>query len=254
LSAQAPQRRALNPRAFVPQTSILLIIAVIAWVLVVPRTGNDRGTMGMGLAAFAGMWTLMMSAMMFPATAPLASLYVRTISSYRTLRIASFAAGYLVVWAAAALPAFVIATAIDRAVGHHASWGKGFAFGAYAVCGVYQLTPLKDVCLKHCRSPIGHLLKFGTFKGPLRDARAGVSHGAWCLACCWALMVVLFALGVMNLVAILAAVITAEKLLPWPRALSRVVGVVAIGLAFASLWFPVLAPALRTTPMAPMHM
>ena len=83
---QAPT--ALRGCALVPQASILLIAAAIAWVYVVPRTGSGGGTMGMALPAFIGMWTLMMSAMMFPATAPLASVYVRTISSHRTLRIA----------------------------------------------------------------------------------------------------------------------------------------------------------------------
>jgi predicted metal-binding membrane protein len=256
LTTPTPASSALRGRALVPQASILLIVAAIAWVYVVPRTGTGGGTMGMALPAFIGMWTLMMSAMMFPATAPLASVYVRTITSNRTLRIASFAAGYIAVWASAGVPAFAIAGTIDGTVRHHPGWAKGVAFVAYAACGVYQLTPLKNVCLRHCRSPIGHLLRFGTFTGPLRDARAGISHGAWCLACCWALMVVLFALGVMNLVAmvVLAAIITAEKLVPWPVAFSRVVGVVAIGLAIASLWVQALAPALRTSPMGSMHM
>ena len=198
----------------------------------------------------------MMAAMMLPATAPLASVYIRTITSYRLPRTIAFAAGYIVVWAAAGLPAFAIAKVIDRSVEHHPGWAKGIAFGAYAVCGVYQLTPLKDVCLRHCRSPIGHLLKFGTFTGPFRDARAGISHGAWCLACCWALMVVLFALGMMNVAAmvVLAAVIAGEKLLPRPVVLSRILGVAAIGLAFASLWVQALAPALHATPMNSMPM
>lgn len=234
-----------------PQASVLLVVAAVAWVFVVPRSGAGGGTMGMALPAFIGMWTLMMSAMMFPATAPLASIYVRTISSHRVERIVSFAAGYIVVWAAASVPAFVIARASGTALAGHQTWAKAFAFGAYAVCGVYQLTPLKEVCLRQCRSPISHLLKFGTFKGPLRDARAGLSHGAWCLACCWALMVVLFALGVMNLAAMigLAAVITAEKLLPRPVRVMRAVGVAAIALAVMSLWFPALAPAVRAPGM-----
>ncbi len=250
MTAQAPTQT----RTLVPQASILLVTAAVAWLLVVPRSGTGAGAMGLGLPAFVGMWALMMSAMMFPATAPLASVYVRTIASHRAVRIATFALGYLVVWTAAGLPAYVIATAIDRTVQHHRSWAKVIAFAAYAVSGVYQLTPMKDVCLRNCRSPIAHLLKFGTFTGPLRDARAGASHGASCLACCWGRMIVLFVLGLMNLVAmvVLAVVITAEKLLPWPKMLSRVVGVVALGLAFASLWFPVLAPALRPATM--MHM
>jgi predicted metal-binding membrane protein len=235
----------------VPQASVLLVIATIAWIFVVPRSGVSAGTMGMALPAFLGMWTLMMAAMMFPATAPLASMYVKTISTHRGVRVVSFAAGYIVVWAAAGLPAFAIARASDAMLQMHPGWAKAFAFTAYAVCGVYQLTPLKDTCLRQCRSPISHLLKFGTFKGPFRDARAGLSHGAWCLACCWALMVVLFALGVMNLAAMigLAVVITAEKLLPWPIGVTRIVGIGAIALAIGSLWFPALAPAVRMTRM-----
>ena len=212
--------------------------------------------MGMALPAFLGVWTLMMAAMMFPATAPLASMYVRTISSYRALRVASFAVGYIIVWATAGIPAFVVAVQIDHLVQGHPGWAKAFAFVAYGTCGVYQLTPLKNVCLRHCRSPIGQLLALGNLKGRLRDMRAGLSHGGWCLACCWALMVILVAVGVMNLVGMvaLATVITAEKLLPWPVAVSRAVGVLAIALAISSLWVPGLAPALRVTPMPAMHM
>ena len=72
---------------------------------------------------------------------------------------------------------------------------------AFAAAGLYQLTPLKDLCLSHCRSPLGLLLHYGSYRGKARDLRVGVHHGGYCLGCCWALMVILIAVGVMNIAA-----------------------------------------------------
>jgi predicted metal-binding membrane protein len=123
------------------------------------------------------------------------------------------------------------------------------AVAVFASCGVYQLTPLKARCLKHCRSPLSLLLHYGAYRGPLRDVCAGVHHGAYCLGCCWSLMALFVVVGVMNLAAmvVLAAVVLAEKLWVHGELLARAVGVAALALAVAVIWVPALAPGLHGT-------
>jgi predicted metal-binding membrane protein len=112
-------------------------------------------------------------------------------------------------------------------VDQHPGWATVVAVAVFASCGVYQLTPLKSRCLKHCRSPLSLLLHYGAYRGPLRDVRAGAHHGAYCLGCCWSLMALFAVVGVMNLVAmvVLAAVVLAEKLSVHGELLARAVGV-----------------------------
>ncbi|MBW8792742.1 MAG: DUF2182 domain-containing protein [Streptomyces sp.] len=228
---------------------LLLVAAAAAWVWVVTRWGDARampGTMGLGLAAFLAVWTLMMAAMMLPGTAPVAALYARTIAAHRTPRMIVFTVAYLLVWAAAGLPAYALAAGLGRAGGLPAAAGTTVAAAVFVVGGVYQLTPLKDLCLAKCRSPVGQMLHYASYPGPSRDLRAGAHHGAFCLGCCWSLMVLLTAFGVMNLWAMVAltAVITAEKLAPAGHLVARAVGITSIGLAVAVFWFPELAPGL----------
>jgi predicted metal-binding membrane protein len=205
--------------------------------------------------AFVGVWTVMMAAMMLPATAPVASLYARTVAVQRGPRMIAFTAGYLLVWAAAGLPAYALAAGAARVATAHAAAGTAVAAGVFAVNGVYQLTPLKDRCLAKCRSPIGHLLRYASYRGPLRHLRAGAHHGAFCLGCCWSLMLLFAAFGVMNLWAMagLAAIIGAEKRLPNGFLVARVVGVASLALAVAVIWLPALAPALTGGGMDEMH-
>src|SRR4029453_12503294 len=120
--------------------------------------------------------------------------------------------------------------------------------------GVRQLRglpahPLKARCLKHCRSPLSLLLHYGAYRGPLRDVRAGVHHGAYCRGCCWSLMALFVVVGVMNLAAmvVLAAVVLAEKLWVHSELLAGVVGIAALALAITVIWVPELAPGLHGT-------
>ncbi|MBC2907555.1 DUF2182 domain-containing protein [Streptomyces cupreus] len=223
-------------RIRVAPAGLLLVVAAAAWVWMVTRWGGMPampGTMGLGLAAFLAVWTLMMTAMMLPATAPVAALYARTITVHRASRMVVFTVG------AARLPPAA---------------GTAVAAAVFAVSGVYQLTPLKDRCLAKCRSPIGLMLRYASYPGASRDLRAGAHHGAFCLGCCWSLMVLLAAFGVMNLWAmvVLAAVITAEKLAPVGRLVARAVGIASIVLAVAVFWVPALAPGLTGGGMAGM--
>ncbi|MEU0598100.1 DUF2182 domain-containing protein [Streptomyces sp. NPDC006393] len=238
-------RRAAGP------AGLLLIAAAVAWVWVVTLWGGAGmrampGTMGLGLPAFLAVWTLMMAAMMLPATASVAALYARTIVARRTPRMALFTVAYLLVWAAAGLPAYALAAGLGRVASLPAAAGTAVAAAVFAVSGVYQLTPLKDRCLAKCRSPVGLVLRCASYPPRSRDLRAGARHGAFCLGCCWSLMMLLAAFGVMNLWAmvVLAAVITAEKLAPAGHLVARVVGIASIALAVAVFWVPALAPGL----------
>jgi predicted metal-binding membrane protein len=228
-------------------TGLVLLAAAAAWAWQVLRWGGmGPGAPVRGLLAFVGMWTVMMAAMMLPATAPVAALYARTVTAHRTPRMIAFTAGYVLVWAAAGLPAYALAVGAARGGAAHVTVGTAVAAAVFAINGVYQLTPLKDRCLARCRSPIGLMLRYASYRGPARHLRAGAHHGAFCLGCCWSLMLLFAAFGVMNLWAMagLAAVVAAEKLLPGGFLVARVVGFTSLALAVAVFWVPELAPNL----------
>ena len=236
---------------------MLLVLAAGAWaatVTVARGMSGMTGTMGLGLAAFVAVWTLMMAAMMLPSVAPTAALYARTVQSRRTVRLAGMVAGYLAVWAVAGLPAYGLAWMTGSLTGQHPSVAHVLAIVTFAVVGAYQLSPLKDRCLAHCRSPLALLLHYGSYRGRSRDLRVGLHHGGYCLGCCWGLMVILIAVGVMNLVAMvgLAALVLVEKTWRWGVVAGRIAGVALLALAVAAIWLPWLAPGLHGT--APMMM
>jgi len=233
--------------------ALLLIAAAGAWAATVALArgmAGMTGTMGLGLVAFVPVWTLMMAAMMLPSVTPVATLYARTVQGNRTARMAGLVLGYVAVWAAAGLPAFGLAWLAGWLTGRHPGAAHVAAVAVFAACGAYQLTGLKDRCLAHCRSPLALLLHYGSYRGRLRDLRVGVHHGGFCLGCCWALMVILIAVGVMNVAAMigLAALVLIEKTWSRGRAVGRLAGVAALALAVAIVWFPWLAPGLHATP------
>lgn len=241
---------ALNIRRLTPPASLLLLSAAAAWVgvlAVAHDMGSMPGTMGLGLGMFVGVWSLMMAAMMLPSVTPFASLYARTFSDRRAARTTSLAFGYLVVWTVAAVPAYGLAWLADRSIARHPAAATALAVTIFAACGVYQLTPLKDRCLAHCRSPLGFVLHLGSYRGRARDLRAGLYHGAFCLACCWALMALLVAFGFMNVVAMvaLAAVVLVEKTGPSGRRFTQALGVASLALAVLVVFNPHLAPGLE---------
>ncbi len=110
---------------------------------------------------------------------------------------------YLVVWSSAGVLAFTLGALIAGLAEGDARLGTAAGVAAYLGCGLYQLSPLKYRCLAHCRSPLSLFLKYSSYQGLLRDFRVGAHHGAYCLGCCWALMVVLLALGAMSVVPML---------------------------------------------------
>jgi predicted metal-binding membrane protein len=210
--------------------------------------------MGMSLPEFMGMWSLMMTAMMLPAVAPVASLYLRTIVSDRFRRVSQFVVGYLVVWAAVGVPAYFALRIVDDRVAGSASTMRTIAVVVLVAAGAYQLTPLKVVCLRHCRSPLGQLLHYGNIKGRGRDLKVALHHAGFCLGCCWALMLLFLAFGVMNVWAMLslAVIVFSEKLLPHGEGIGRLVGAAFIVLAFLVAVSPRIADAVVPSSPAPM--
>ena len=245
----------LPPKQLAPAWAALVVLAVLAWFVTVRQAsgmGVGPGPMGLALPAFLVLWVAMMAAMMFPSVAPIAIMWSRAIQNRstgwrRTWRIATFVAGYLLAWAAYGVLAFAALVATEKLVGASPEAAKWLGVAIFAVAGIYQLTPLKNACLRHCRSPMMAFLHYASFRGRLRDLRVGTHHGVYCVGCCWGLMLVLVAVGVMNIAAMagLAAVIFLEKLWSRGELLSRGIGIVFIAIAIAASFNPSLLPALR---------
>jgi predicted metal-binding membrane protein len=159
-----------------------------------------------------------------------------------------FAASYLLVWGAAGLLAYGLYRLGSDALGGDLAWssaGRWVAGGVLAFAAVYELTPLKDVCLGKCRTPLGFLL--GSWRDGNRGAvEMGARHAGWCLGCCWGLMAALFALGVMSItwMALVAALIALEKTLPWRRVVTWGTAALLVALAIAVVAVPHNVPGL----------
>jgi predicted metal-binding membrane protein len=208
------------------------------------------------LAAFVVAWAVMMAAMMFPAAAPMLLLY-RTIATQRGASGQAFvptwvfAAGYLLVWTVVGALTWVLVQALSDRAGQfetadRATWAPLALGGVLIVAGLYQLTPLKQVCLDHCRSPFSFVMHHWR-EGYGGALWMGIVHGAYCLGCCWALFAVLVAAGVTSLawMLLLTLVVFAEKVLPGGQRTSQVVGV-----AFLILGVVVAGGVLRFPWMA----
>ena len=236
--------------------ALLVLLAGLAWLVTVRQArgmGIGPGTMGMAFPFFMGMWVAMMAAMMFPSVAPVAVSWARSIVRRsdgldRALRISSFVGGYLVSWAAFGAVAFAALLGTQRLVDVSPEAAKWLGVSIFGAAGIYQLTPLKSACLRHCRSPMMQLLHYANYRGRARDLRVGTHHGMYCVGCCWGLMVVLVAVGVMNVPAMagLAGVIFLEKLWRRGELLSKAVGVAFLAIAGLAVFYPDLLPALHS--------
>lgn len=235
----------------------LAAITGLAWYYVVIGAGTGMSTIAMTTWQFppprpatvmpgewdAGywltmlvMWWVMMIAMMIPSAAPMILLYARVFRhgqsrgqiSEALVPTAAFAGGYLFIWLAFSMAATALQFALERAGLVHGMWmwsmDRWLTAGLLVAAGLFQLTPLKAACLAHCRSPAAFLAQH-LRPGRGGAFRLGIIHGGYCLGCCWALMLLLFAAGIMNLVWIagLAALVLIEKLAPFGARLSPVI-------------------------------
>jgi predicted metal-binding membrane protein len=240
--------------------AVLVVLAILAWVVTIRQVhglGVGPGTMGMAFPLFIGMWTAMMAGMMVPSVAPVAILWARSIAKRAegmecAYRISLFVAGYLVSWAAFGLAAFAALLGVQQLVEASPETAKWLGVAIFAAAGTYQLTPIKSACLRHCRSPMAQLLHYAAYRGRTRDFRVGVHHGMYCVGCCWGLMVVLVAVGVMNVPAMagLATVVFFEKLWRRGHLLSRTVGLAFLAIAGLAVFHPGLLPALQSAQMS----
>ncbi|HEY8324423.1 MAG TPA: DUF2182 domain-containing protein [Ktedonobacterales bacterium] len=253
----------LNPYAGMPtrERNVILLalvgLSAAAWVVVFWQARGMSGamglTMGLDVALFLAIWIAMMVAMMFPSAAPMILMFGAISAGKRrqgqaATPTAVFVGGYLFVWTAFGALAWLLASGADL-LASRAPWlmANGARIGGVALvaAGLYQVTPLKRVCLTKCRTPMQFVL--GSWRdGAWGALRMGVEHGAFCLGCCWWLMVILFPLGVMNVVAmgLLTALIFAEKVLPVGRLISWLAAAGLVIYGAVVIVAPMALPAL----------
>jgi predicted metal-binding membrane protein len=256
----------LHPAFAALRVRLGLVLALVGlaalgwWWMVGQMQGMDEGpwtSLG-AFGWFLGVWVVMMAAMMFPSVAPTVALYARMTKARLPLAPAAFTAGYLLTWAAAGVAAWTIALGTSRSAGDVLAWGNAgrwLAGATVIIAAIYELTPLKDVCLGKCRSPLGFLL--GSWRdGLLGGLRMGAKNGAWCVGCCWALMASLFALGVMSItwMAFVAGLIAIEKTLPWRRTATYATAALLLVLGVLILAAPHAIPWLTAPGDQPMQM
>jgi predicted metal-binding membrane protein len=228
----------------------LLCWAYLAWLAAAPAHSMAAMAPGIGRWSAADflvmlvMWWVMMVGMMIPAAAPMILVHARVARQARErgtpfAPTAWFALGYLLAWLGFALAAAALQWGLETALllsPMTATVAPRLGGALLIAAGLYQWTPLKDACLAHCQSPMRFIQRFG-FRAERGSAvRLGLRHGAYCIGCCWALMILLFVGGVMNLlwIAALAALVLAEKLAA-ARWIQRVSGVAMIGAGVAVL-------------------
>jgi len=236
----------------------LLGLTVLAWFLTRERMlgmdagpGTDPGTLGFYIVS----WVVMMSAMMLPSTAPMV-LAFGTVQRRRhdratvdrVVSLLAFVIGYLLTWTAFGLLAYGSYVSVRSLSIPALAWHRGgpyLAGGVLLAAAIYQLTPTKDACLRRCRSPLDFVLTHWR-EGTAGALRMGVVHGAWCVGCCWGLMVALLALGVMSLtwMVAVAGLIAIEKLLPRKELANHLVAITLVVLALGVSLAPRQVPGL----------
>jgi predicted metal-binding membrane protein len=254
----------LAPRPFARERNLILAIllglAGAGWAVLVVQAGrDDMGmhdmaaagpdlTMGRSAPLFFAMWLAMMVAMMFPAAAPMITMYARTQHSKGNGATALFVASYLILWVIFGVVAFALGALIETLAERSAwvadNWARVGGI-LLLLAGLYQLSPLKRVCLTKCRNPLSFLLHAWR-NGPIGALRMGLRHGLYCLGCCWLLFLILVPLGVMNIAAMLVVtvVVFAEKALPWGRGVAELAAVALVVYGIAVMAQPALLPTV----------
>lgn len=256
--------RVLHHERALPVLAVALVSA-LAWAYLLAGAGTTEDMDGMLMPMSSGPWTLthalvmlgmwavMMVAMMLPSALPMLLLYATIARGHAgpahatgpALQVSLFGLGYVVMWSAFSVGAVALQYLLERAAllsPMMESTSIVLAGATLIAAGVYQWTPVKSACLAHCQSPLDFVLAH--WRGGGAGAfRMGVRHGAYCVGCCWALMLLLFVGGVMNLawIAGLAAYVLVEKLTPPGHWISRATGVVCIAWGLATLLSPYFA-------------
>jgi predicted metal-binding membrane protein len=236
--------------------SVLAFFSVIAWATTVYYSRSINSQMSMQMpgveqqpliveaSLFLGMWIVMMIAMMIPATAPMVIIFSnlhqnRKAKNEGFIPTWVFVAGYLLAWTFFGVSAYFVDLIVCHLAMSFPNLHKYSSLidGAVLIAaGLYQLTPLKNVCLTHCRSPL-HFIMHRWREGSLGALIMGMDHGAYCLGCCWGLMLVLFVVGIMNIawMGILTIVIFIEKISKHGVIISKVMGglLILLGLVMA---------------------
>jgi len=235
---------------------VLLVLAALAWGLLIwqaPMMNNQAMglTMGMSAVLFIAIWAVMMVAMMFPAAAPMILMFGAVYASKRRqeqpyVPTWIFVSAYLLVWVLSGVLAYFLAIGVEKLAGQ-SMWlmenATRISGAILVIAGLYQLSPLKNVCLSKCRTPLQFLLT-SWHDGYAGAFRMGIEHGTSCLGCCWLLFVILFPLGLMNIavMALVTALIFAEKALPIGRQISKLAGVGLIVYGVIVLFLPAAFP------------
>lgn len=233
---------------------LLIAIAAFAWVAVILQSRGMKAAPTTDVVAFLIAWGVMMTAMMLPSAVPMIALYggVRRNAAQtkqKGIPTALFALVYLVVWLAFGIPVYVASVVVDAAANSTPAVADLLPYALALVllaAGAYQFSPLKRVCLRVCQSPLGFLM--GHWRGGyLGTLKLALEHAAYCVGCCWGLMVVLVAAGAMALqwVLLIAALVFAEKVLPHGEWTARIVGGALLLLGLFVAVQPQLATVLR---------
>lgn len=233
----------------------LLVLTAASWAFMIElgdrHTHSAAPTMGMSAALFLAVWVAMMIATMFPAVAPMVLMFARIGANKRTAGRSYtatwlFVSGYLLVWTALGVLAYVLALGAETvAAGFDVVSDNAARIGGVliVVAGAYQFSGLKDRCLTECRSPLAFVMEHWQ-DGRAGAVRMGIHHGWLCAGCCWALMAVLFPIGMMNIAALAAvtAFVYAEKVLPGASVLRPAAGIALVLFGVAVLVEPSLLP------------
>ena len=218
-------------------TLTLVAFASLAWWLTsmmsADMSADSLMMTPMSLGPFLIAWALMMAAMMLPAVIPVVRLYQRAAADGKVAPTGYFVGAYIALWALSGLPAYLLWRWLSMPLQEGSGWALRLAGAAVLLAGVYQVTPLKRACLRHCRSPMSYFMRLrGSLERPGEAFRAGTQHALYCCGCCSALMVVLVATAAMNLwwALLIAACIFVERNIRWGVGFSTGLGVVLVGL------------------------
>lgn len=204
--------------------AVITVVALASWIAILAGFDGD----GLGIVGFVAGWTVMMVAMMLPSTMPLILLYRRGATPSATVRLV---AGYLTVWGTVGIAAWTIhfGSTENMAGMDNIAAVNIPAIVVLLAAGIYQLTPMKQSCLRRCRTPADFLVE----RWRTNAFVLGADHGRYCLGCCWALMAVLVVAGMMGIIWVMAiaTIVAVEKLSRPGARLARWIGIALIAFA-----------------------